>query len=220
MSMLKQIALGATFLALSAGLAAAAPAVAEADLNVRAGPGTGYAVVGVVADGETVDVLNCGGSWCQVAFDGGTGYANGSYLVMEGVAESYVTPPSVYVEPEPSYTYGYGYYDAPRAHRGPRHQWRGGNRWQGRGEVNVGRGDWNRGGLNRNEGGNRGGWTGGGGQRGGSAAGRGGRDSGNVGVNRGASGGNVGVSRGGGGGRAASGNVGGGMRGGDPSGRR
>jgi uncharacterized protein YraI len=72
----------AAVLLLSVGAAAAAPAVSRQDLNVRSGPGTGYGVVGVIQAGATVDVGACQGSWCQVAFDGGSGYANRSYLQM------------------------------------------------------------------------------------------------------------------------------------------
>lgn len=69
----------AAVLLLSVGAAAAAPAVSRQDLNVRSGPGTGYGVVGVIQAGATVEVGACQGSWCQVAFDGGSGYANRSY---------------------------------------------------------------------------------------------------------------------------------------------
>ena len=79
--MIKTKLLGAAaVLLLSAGAAAAAPAVSRSDLNVRSGPGTEYGVVGVIQAGETVDVASCNGAWCQVAFEGGTGYANRSYL--------------------------------------------------------------------------------------------------------------------------------------------
>ena len=48
-------------LGLSTGIAAAAPAVTETDLNMRSGPGTGYGVVTVIPDGATVDVAGCSG---------------------------------------------------------------------------------------------------------------------------------------------------------------
>ena len=72
----------AAVLLLSVGAAAAPPAVSRQDLNIRSGPGTGYGVVGVIQAGATVDVVACQGSWCQIAFDGGSGYANRSYLQM------------------------------------------------------------------------------------------------------------------------------------------
>ena len=83
MTKTKLLGAGAALL-LSVGAAAAAPASLAPDLNVRSGPGTEYGVVGVIRAGETVDVGGCQGSWCQVAFDGGTGYASRSYLQMAG----------------------------------------------------------------------------------------------------------------------------------------
>src|SRR5260370_32960654 len=71
-------------LVLSTGIAAAAPATAQADLTVRAGPGPRYPVVGSIQAGEAVDVGNCTGNWCQVSFSGGSGFANRSYLAMAG----------------------------------------------------------------------------------------------------------------------------------------
>ena len=53
---------------------------------MRSGPGTQYPVVGSIPGGETVDVGSCTGSWCQVSFSGGTGYASRSYLAMGGGA--------------------------------------------------------------------------------------------------------------------------------------
>lgn len=74
----------ASALALSAGVAAAAPATAETSLNVRSGPGTEYQVVGTIPAGGAVDVGGCTGSWCQVRFSGGAGFASRSYLAMGG----------------------------------------------------------------------------------------------------------------------------------------
>jgi Bacterial SH3 domain/Pentapeptide repeats (8 copies) len=76
----------AAALTLSAGAAAAAPAVVQSDLNIRSGPGAQYPVVGAVPSGETVDVGGCVRSWCQVSFRGGTGYANLNYLATAGGA--------------------------------------------------------------------------------------------------------------------------------------
>src|SRR5215207_1600949 len=144
MNFLKQTTVGAALLALSGGVAAAAPAVAEADLNIRAGPGNRYPVVAVVPDGATVDVRRCRGSWCRVAFRGGSGWAKRSYLAMRrgAVIRGYAAAP-VYVEPEYDtygYDYGYdygptvgfGFVDGTRIHR--RH-------FRGRTDFNVGRRD-------------------------------------------------------------------------------
>src|SRR4051794_35215416 len=69
-------------LVLSAGAAAAASAVVESPLNLRAGPGTQYPVVGSIPGGAPVDVAGCTGSWCQVQFGGESGFASSSYLRM------------------------------------------------------------------------------------------------------------------------------------------
>src|SRR5882724_55425 len=146
---------GATLL-LSAGAVAAAPATVQSDLNVRSGPGAQYQVVGTVQSGETVDVAGCTGSWCQISFRGGTGYANQNYLAMAGgggpgyaaAAPGYADPGYVY-DDTPGYAYNEDYFDdygpsvgfsVSRGFRHHRHhgwngQWNGGNRvggnWQG-----------------------------------------------------------------------------------------
>lgn len=137
------LASGAALL-LSASVAAAAPATARADLNVRSGPGAQYPVVGSIQTGETVDVGGCTGSWCQVSFSGGSGFANRSYLAMAGggpgvgVAVAPVYDDYAY---DDSYDYGYsygpsvgvGFYGGSRFHH-RRHHWDGTRTgtWQGR----------------------------------------------------------------------------------------
>jgi SH3-like domain-containing protein len=74
--------------AAAAAIAAAGPALADSmatattDLNVRAGPGTGNPVIGVIGAGEPVSVGACieSGGWCSVAFDGGEGWVSRAYL--------------------------------------------------------------------------------------------------------------------------------------------
>jgi uncharacterized protein YraI len=145
-------------LVLSAGAAAAAPATAQSNVNVRSGPGTQYPVVGALRGGETVDVADCTGSWCQISFSGGTGYASQNYLAMAGgggpgyaaVAPGYVDQGEVY-DDTPGYAYNDYYYDdygpsvgfyvSPRF-RHHRHGWHGrphvGGQWQGRPGWNGG----------------------------------------------------------------------------------
>jgi uncharacterized protein YraI len=152
------LASGAALL-LSTGIAAAAPGTARTDLNVRSGPGTNYPVVGALRSGETVDVQGCTGSWCQVSFSGGSGFANQSYLAMAGgpgvgvaVTEGYA-PGYAYSDPYYGYdddSYGYGYDYGPsvgvfvgggRFHNGHRYDHRWGGRpggWQGRPGVAAG----------------------------------------------------------------------------------
>jgi hypothetical protein len=151
---LKTILFGAaSALVLSAGAANAVPATAETSLHVRSGPGTQYEIVGTIPDGGTVDVRGCTGSWCRVAFAGGTGFASRSYLAVAGGPA-----PSVGVAVVPGYAYDdgpyyddydYGYAYGPSVgfafggrdrfhHRGNRGwdrgrvgTWSGGNHWNG-----------------------------------------------------------------------------------------
>jgi SH3-like domain-containing protein len=73
----------ATAALMSAGAAYAdTMAMANRDLNVRAGPGTQNPVVGVIGSGQSVNILGCeqSGRWCTVAFDGGEGWVSAKYL--------------------------------------------------------------------------------------------------------------------------------------------
>ncbi|HTO26985.1 MAG TPA: SH3 domain-containing protein [Devosia sp.] len=66
---------------LSASAAFAQPGIATGAVNVRTGPGTGYAKVGTLSAGELVDVKQCQGSWCFVDRNSGTdGWASANYL--------------------------------------------------------------------------------------------------------------------------------------------
>jgi hypothetical protein len=62
-------------LALSAASAAAAPALAVNNVNLRQGPGTTYTIIMTIPGGSNVDVGGCSGQWCQVTFQGQNGYA-------------------------------------------------------------------------------------------------------------------------------------------------
>lgn len=81
---IKRITFGATFAAISlltTLAASAAPGYATGAVNVRTGPGTGYAKVGTLAAGEVVDVKECQGSWCFVDRASGTdGWSSKNYL--------------------------------------------------------------------------------------------------------------------------------------------
>jgi uncharacterized protein YraI len=66
--------------ALSTGGAAAAPAVVLDFVNLRVGPGYGYAIIEVVPAGFPVDAGICVEGWCQVAVSGTTGYVDANYL--------------------------------------------------------------------------------------------------------------------------------------------
>ncbi len=72
-----------TALALAAGPALAdMTATATTDLNLRSGPGPQYEVVGVIDGDESVDMAGCteGGEWCEVTYDGTSGWAYSAYL--------------------------------------------------------------------------------------------------------------------------------------------
>jgi uncharacterized protein YraI len=62
------------------GVALAASATVTTDLNVRAGPGPQFEVVGVLPADQTVEVTGCieGSLWCQVA--GESGWVYSEYL--------------------------------------------------------------------------------------------------------------------------------------------
>ena len=135
----KLLGAGAALL-LSTGAALAIPATAQTDLNVRSGPGTQYPVVGSIQAGETVDAGGCTGSWCQVRFSGGSGFASRNYLAMGGGAPGPAVAVAPYVYDEPEYDYGYydygysygpsvGFYASPRFRH--RHGWSGRPGWNG-----------------------------------------------------------------------------------------
>lgn len=62
----------------------AVSAVATGDVNVRRGPGTGYAIVDQLYDGEDVDVDRCTGGWCWVEHPGRDGWVSARYLSRDG----------------------------------------------------------------------------------------------------------------------------------------
>ena len=59
----------------------AAVKVSSGSLNVRSGAGTGYSIVGTLANGATVVVLSVSGSWDRILYNGTrTGYVSNAYL--------------------------------------------------------------------------------------------------------------------------------------------
>jgi uncharacterized protein YraI len=67
-------------LAAGIGAASAASAYASSTVNVRSGPGTGYAVVGVLRPGQRVEIDYCKGAWCLIEQRGPDGWVNANYL--------------------------------------------------------------------------------------------------------------------------------------------
>ncbi|MBO1039036.1 SH3 domain-containing protein [Brucella pituitosa] len=76
----------------SAGAAQAANAIVTTNLNVRTGPGTGYAALGSIPSRAPVNVRGCtsGYGWCQISYGGLSGWASSRYLAMrEGSSGGY-----------------------------------------------------------------------------------------------------------------------------------
>lgn len=76
--------LAALTLLATVGAATAAPAYVTSNVNVRSGPGTGYAIVDALRRGEQVDVQQCRGSWCYVEKRGPDGWVSANYLERGG----------------------------------------------------------------------------------------------------------------------------------------
>jgi uncharacterized protein YraI len=110
MTLMGKLMTGAGLLALSTGFAAAAPAVVENDLNLRAGPGIEYPVVAAMPSGATVDVMTCQAGWCRVAFNGTVGWASRAFIgTGGGVAVAPATRGYIEGYSSGGYAPGYGY---------------------------------------------------------------------------------------------------------------
>lgn len=81
---LRRFALGLAgalvILAAGIGAASAASAYASSTVNIRAGAGTGYPVVGVLRPGQRVEIDYCKGAWCLIEQRGPDGWVNANYL--------------------------------------------------------------------------------------------------------------------------------------------
>ena len=75
---LKKSAFALAALLVSGSVASAAVAIVQTPLNVRAGKGTGYRVVGTMPPGARVDAVDCAGGWCYIPQYGG--FASARYL--------------------------------------------------------------------------------------------------------------------------------------------
>jgi SH3-like domain-containing protein len=123
--------------------AAAAPALATNNVNMRQGPGTNFPIIMTIPGGSNVDVGGCEAQWCSVSFGGQAGYAVATSFDMGGgppgpggpppgpgmgpgmgpgagpdvpvPAYPGGPPPAVVVVPPPYYG---PYYDGPGWHRG------------------------------------------------------------------------------------------------------
>ena len=70
-----RLLVSATAVLFSVGIASAATLVADADVNLRSGPGTQYPVITVIPDGAAVDVRRCDDGWCRVHYGADAGWA-------------------------------------------------------------------------------------------------------------------------------------------------
>lgn len=70
---------------------AAETRVTTANLNMRTGPGTGYAIILTIPKGTAVTVTGYSGSWAQVTYGGKTGYCSTTYLAAPTAQVRYTT---------------------------------------------------------------------------------------------------------------------------------
>lgn len=74
------------FLVVGAGSALAYSAIATGSVNVRTGPGVGYAKVGTLQRNEQVEVNQCQAGWCFVQRNGADGWVSANYLSRGGIS--------------------------------------------------------------------------------------------------------------------------------------
>ena len=93
----KAILTASTAIFAAGSAAAATSATAVTDLNLRAGPGPQYEIIGVIDAEAKASVDGCieESNWCKVTYDGQEGWAYGNYLT--AMVEE--TPPAV-IAPE------------------------------------------------------------------------------------------------------------------------
>jgi hypothetical protein len=133
--------------------ARARSAAVAATVNLRSGPGTDSEIITTIPAGSAVRVTDCSGEWCEVTWNGRSGYAiarnlsigaprqagaygpqpryAGGYGPQPGYPDGYGPEPGVvygapgYYAP-PAVVYGPAYY-GPRVYYGPGWGWR--RRW-------------------------------------------------------------------------------------------
>jgi uncharacterized protein YraI len=102
------------------GAAPAAAAQATTPVNVRAGAGTSFAVVDVLARGEHVDITRRSGGWCYVQRPGPDGWVSCRYLTDSGLPGGTAGRPDVNIQfsiPGFSFSIGDGGFDFDRPGR-------------------------------------------------------------------------------------------------------
>jgi len=84
MTLLKSITVlsaAALGLSLMVNSANAVEASAKSAVNIRTGPGTGYAKVDALYAGEVVNITQCQRRWCYIQHPGPDGWVAGNYLI-------------------------------------------------------------------------------------------------------------------------------------------
>ena len=111
--------------ALSTTYAAASPAYVASNVNMRSGPGTTNEIVTRIPGGSLVDANNCKDGWCEVSWQGKSGFAIQTALDLSGRVTSrprtsYAPgyPGPGYVGAPPPVYYGPSYYYGPRYYYG------------------------------------------------------------------------------------------------------
>ncbi len=61
-------------------------------VNVRSGPGTGYAVLGSVNKGQSFSVTGVSGGWYKISYNGATAYISGEYMDLGGGSAAATQP--------------------------------------------------------------------------------------------------------------------------------
>jgi SH3-like domain-containing protein len=84
--------------------AEALAAYTTTSVNLRAGPGTGYAPVATIPAGSPIGVGSCSPGWCQVSYAGLNGWVAAGYIAGQPV---YAPPPAYYPPPPPPAYYPY-----------------------------------------------------------------------------------------------------------------
>ena len=77
--MVRTLCAAALLTGLGLGVAEAATGFATGSVNLRMGPGAGYARIATIPAGAPVEVFRCT-SWCQVAFAGRRGWVSSRYI--------------------------------------------------------------------------------------------------------------------------------------------
>jgi uncharacterized protein YraI len=118
--LMKVAGLGTAIVALTAGATFAA--VATSSVNVRTGPGTSYGVVDTLQRGESVDITDRAGSWCEVDKSGPNGWVACNYLVSSAgySDDEYTSDDDFYYDDQPSVSIGLGFGSRPVPNR-PHH---------------------------------------------------------------------------------------------------